>query len=393
MAANRRRMDDADSECGDLTDEHVLVGLWAGDTEVLRMLYDHDGLLAFGLAYRMLGDAAAAENVVRGAFLTMWRHADGFDLTHAQPRAWLLTTVRDRCLADRRGSTPLVRRRPRLSPEKPRLVTTFGKRQRSSDDRSGALAPPVSSPAVAAEDLERRKEETLQATAHDLKSALSAMNVSTAMLRRTGTGTVGTDADEWREWLAMTERSITRVTYLIDDLLATASRPTGQRIEPRRQPNDLVALTRQAAAERQSVCRRHRIRVEAGTEGLVGFWSTSHLMRVIDNLLQNAVKYSPDGGDIVLRVDRETDAEGVWAILVVRDQGMGIPRADLPHVFELYHRASNVDQRIQGTGIGLALVKQVVEQSGGKVTVTSEEGQGSTFTVRLPIIDEPMGPC
>lgn len=393
MAANRRRMDDADSEGRELTDEHVLVGLRAGDTEVLRMLYDRDGLLAFGLAYRMLGDAAAAENVVQDAFLTMWRHADGFDPTHVQPRAWLLTTVRDRCLADRRGSTPLVRRRPRLSPEKPRLITTFGKRHRSVDNRSGALVPPASLPAGAAEDLERRKEEALQATAHDLKSALSAVNVSTAMLRQTGSGAVGKDADEWREWLAMTERSITRVTYLIDDLVATASRPTGQRIEPRRQLNDLVALIRQAAAERRPVCCRHRIRVEADAEDLVGFWPTSHLMRVIDNLLQNAVKYSPDGGDIVLRVDRETDAEGVWAILAVRDQGMGIPRADLPHIFELYHRASNVDQRIEGTGIGLALVKQVVEQSGGKVIVTSEEGQGSTFTVRLPIIDEPMAPC
>jgi len=387
-------MDDLDREYRELTDERLMVGLQAVDTEALRLHDDHRGRRAYDLAYRMLGDASAAENVVQDAFLTMGRQADRFDPMHAHPRAWLLTTVRDRCLSHRRGSHPsLVRRRPRRPFEKARTIMMFGHGHGSADDRSAAPVPPSPLRSVSAKDLERRKEEALQATAHDLKSALSAMNVSIAMLRPVGSGAVEEDADERREWLAMTERSITRVTYLIEDLLTVACRQTGQRMEPRRQPNDLVALTRQVAAERQQVCRRHRILVEADVVDLVGFWPTSHLMRVVDNLLQNAVKYSPGGGDIVLRVDRETDAEGVWAILAVRDQGLGIPLADLPHVFELYHRASNVRQRIEGTGIGLALVKQVIEQSGGMVTVASEEGRGSTFTVRLPITDEPAPAC
>lgn len=390
MSAKRRRVDDPDRKSGELADERLMVGLRAGDAKALRLLYDRDGRLAFGLAYRMLGDAAAAENVVQDAFLTMWRHADGFDPAYARPRAWLLTTVRNCCLAEWRGSHPLVHWRPRRPREKLRTVLMIGGGHGSAADRPGALVPPAPSPTVAAEDLEWRKEEALQATAHDLKSVLAAMNVSTAMLRRAASGAAEADADERRKWLAMTERSITRATALVDDLLAVACRQTGQRMEPRRQPNDLVALTRQAAAERQQVCRRHRIRVEAVAAALVGLWPTTHLMRVMDNLLQNAVKYSPDGGDIVLRVDRETDAEGVWAILAVRDQGLGIPPADLPHVFELYHRASNVRQRIEGTGIGLALVKQIVEQSGGKVTVASEEGRGSIFTVRLPLVAEPF---
>lgn len=390
MPANRRRIDDPDSESRELPNAHWMGGLRAGDTEVLRLQDDRDGRLAYDLAYRMLADEAAAENVVRDAFLAMRRHADGFDPARDHPRTWLLTTVRDRCLAHRRGSHPsLVRRRPRWPSEKARTTMMFGHGHGSADDRSGALVPPAPLPTVAAEDWERRKEEAPQATAHDLKSALAAMNVSMAMLQRAGSGAVDEDADEQRESLAMIERSITRVTYLIDDLLAVACSQTGQRMELSREPNDLVSLTGQAAAERQRVCRRHRILVEADSVDLVGFWPPSHLMRVIDNLLQNAVKLSPDGGDVVLRVDRETDGEGVWAILAVRDQGLGIPHADLSHVFELYHRASNVHHWIEGTGIGLALVKQMVEQSGGKVTVASEEGRGSVFTVRLPLVDEP----
>jgi signal transduction histidine kinase len=108
------------------------------------------------------------------------------------------------------------------------------------------------------------------------------------------------------------------------------------------------------------------------------------LERVLENLLSNAIKYSPEGGSITVAIADE-EIGGPWAVLTVRDQGLGIPAADLPRVFERFQRARNVEGRIGGTGIGLASARQIVEQHGGTIAAESAEGTGSTFTVRLPL--------
>ena len=105
----------------------------------------------------------------------------------------------------------------------------------------------------------------------------------------------------------------------------------------------------------------------------------ARLERVLDNLFANALTYSPAGGDIEVRVTREDDA----VVIAVRDHGLGVPAADLAHVFAPFHRGSNVG-RIEGTGMGLAGARHIVEAHGGTLTVESVEGVGSTFTVRLP---------
>jgi signal transduction histidine kinase len=98
------------------------------------------------------------------------------------------------------------------------------------------------------------------------------------------------------------------------------------------------------------------------------------------------VKYSPNGGDIVVRVRYVEETGDQWAELTVSDQGVGIPPDDLSYIFERFHRAANVDT-IDGTGIGLAGARQIVDQHGGTISVTSREGHGSTFIVRLPIAE------
>jgi signal transduction histidine kinase len=103
---------------------------------------------------------------------------------------------------------------------------------------------------------------------------------------------------------------------------------------------------------------------------------------VLHNLLQNAVKYSPKGGTVYVRLDRQDD----HARMVVIDTGIGIPEAALEHLFQRFYRASNADQaQIGGTGSGLYLVNEIVKRHGGKVEVTSTEGEGSIFTVLLPL--------
>jgi signal transduction histidine kinase len=102
---------------------------------------------------------------------------------------------------------------------------------------------------------------------------------------------------------------------------------------------------------------------------------------VIDNLLDNAIKYSPRGGAIETCIG----VEGHYAVLSVTDVGEGIPAADLPHIFERFRRGRNVEGRIPGTGIGLSGVQRIIELHKGRIAVRSQVGQGTTFTVHLPI--------
>ncbi|GIW03696.1 MAG: hypothetical protein KatS3mg059_0316 [Thermomicrobiales bacterium] len=105
---------------------------------------------------------------------------------------------------------------------------------------------------------------------------------------------------------------------------------------------------------------------------------------MIDNLLTNAVKYS-QGGTISVRLRAEDRAGAPWAKLVIEDQGVGIPAADLPFIFERFRRGSNVEDRVAGTGLGLAGAREVVMQHGGEVTIDSEEGRGTRVTIWLPV--------
>ena len=120
---------------------------------------------------------------------------------------------------------------------------------------------------------------------------------------------------------------------------------------------------------------------------LVGFWDAARLERVIANLVNNAIKYSPEGGEVIVRITRDTD-EASWAVVAVEDHGIGIPKSDLPRVFERFQRGANVQGRIGGAGIGLASARQIVEQHGGSIGVQSQKGVGSTFTVRLQLDKE-----
>ena len=105
------------------------------------------------------------------------------------------------------------------------------------------------------------------------------------------------------------------------------------------------------------------------------------LGRVFDNLLDNALKFSPRGGVVSILISIEGDS----AVVVVSDVGEGIPESDLPHVFERFRRGHNVEGRIPGSGIGLAGVHTIVELHRGTIAVHSEVGQVTTFTVRLPV--------
>ncbi len=256
-----------------------------------------------------------------------------------------------------------------------------------------ALArPPAAEPYVIAvvEDiaerkaLERLQEEFLASASHDLKNPLGAIKGQAQVLRRRLTRDGETARDRLDTGLAAIDAAATRMTALIDELVDVVRLRSGQSLELQEGSMDIVVLARRVAEEYRRVSERHTIRVDAPLPAVVGWWDEHRLERVLANLLTNAIKYSPDGGEIVVRVDLEQGPTGPRSVLAVTDRGVGIPAADLPHVFERYRRGGNVGG-IAGSGIGLFGSRRIVEQHGGTIEVTSHEGLGSTFTLRLPL--------
>ena len=275
------------------------------------------------------------------------------------------------------------------------VVQAFSRRARRFSPEDAALLTALAAAAAVAltnarlyreaQDAIRARDEFLASAAHDLKTPLTVVRGMAQLLRRRTVRPAAPDAAGLAEGLQGIDAAATKMGQQLDELLDATRLEAGQRLELRRLPTDAVALARRVAAEQQATTERHRVRVESALPELTGAWDAVRLGRVLDNLLANAIKYSPAGGDVVVTVAREDGAAGAWAVLAVTDHGLGVPAADLPRIFERFRRAGNVAGRIGGTGIGLASARQLVEQHGGALTAESVEGLGSTFTVRLPL--------
>lgn len=184
---------------------------------------------------------------------------------------------------------------------------------------------------------------------------------------------------------ARVTRNLGTMERLIDNLLEL------ERIEAaevvREAAVDFAALTREVVQEQRfrTEMKRLRLWTEIPEEPLLVKGDRHLLAQVVVNLLDNAIKYTPSGGDIWVRLRREGDE----AVLTVRDTGIGIPKESLPHVFEQFYRAHQPGtERVPGTGLGLSLVQAVVREHGGRVWAESEgvPGKGSLFGVALPLL-------
>jgi signal transduction histidine kinase len=231
----------------------------------------------------------------------------------------------------------------------------------------------------------RAERELAAAVSHDLKNAVALIRGRAQLLRRDLTRPEFPDIGRLDDGLAQIARSASAMVAMIDELLDVSYTHTASPSTPDRRPTDLVALVRRVASEYQQLTERHEIRVRATAAAVVGNWDAARLERVVVNLISNAIRYSPDGGKIDLTVVWDETVSPPWAVLRVRDRGIGIPCADLPRIFEGFHRAHNAVRRAPGTGVGLMAARQIVEQHGGTVSVRSREGRWSKFTVRLPL--------
>ncbi len=219
----------------------------------------------------------------------------------------------------------------------------------------------------------------LSIAAHELKTPTAALLGATDLLIKWIASEPGSSQRVQRE-LQVLKIASQRLNTLIDTITEFAQIQTG-RFHLKRRRVALCPLVKQVLADVQTT-PLHYVSLICPDESLSIEADATRLERAVYNLVQNAIKYSPRGGPIVVRVERQAE----HAMVHVIDRGIGIPQAALPQLFQRFYRASNaMQQKIGGMGIGLYLVKEIVTRHGGQVEVSSVEGYGSTFTIRLPL--------
>jgi len=227
-------------------------------------------------------------------------------------------------------------------------------------------------------DANRRKDEFLAMLAHELRNPLAPIATAAELLRL---GVL--DDAKMRQTSGVIARQVEHMTKLVDDLL-DVSRVTRGLVTLRQEVLDFNAVATEAIEQSGALmeAKQHRLTVRLPEQAPLVQGDRTRLIQVLSNLLNNAARYSPSGGEVVLTV--EADEHEVRAS--VADRGIGITPALLPHVFDLFTQAERSPDRSQGgLGLGLALVKSMVELHGGRVGAHSEgAGQGSSFTIGLP---------
>jgi PAS domain S-box-containing protein len=229
---------------------------------------------------------------------------------------------------------------------------------------------------------DRRKDQFLAMLAHELRSPLAPLRNAVELMRLKGTD----DPDE--QWARdVVERQVQQLTRLVDDLLDVARFNRGK-ISLQMEPVDLAVVAARAVEISRPLidAHKHRLAVALPEQAVRVQGDLTRLAQVLSNLLNNAAKYTQEGG----RIDLTVEASGDEAVLRVRDTGVGIAAEMLPHIFEMFTQVQgSVSSSEGGLGIGLTLVRKLVEMHGGRVAAQSEgPGHGSEFFVRLPLLRE-----
>jgi PAS domain S-box-containing protein len=226
-------------------------------------------------------------------------------------------------------------------------------------------------------DLERRKDDFISIASHELKSPLSALKGFTQLLIKRLERKAQV---EELPLLRKMDEQVNRQVKLIDELL-DASKIQAGRLDYEEEAVDLNLLLRETIEQLQPTYPTHILRL-SGTTPAITIGDKDRLGQVFTNLITNAIKYSPDANTVEIQLSTSPQT----ATIRVRDYGVGIPQAHLKHVFERFYRAYDSHNKVfSGLGMGLYIAYEIVKRHGGELTVESEEGKGSTFTVLLPL--------
>lgn len=226
-------------------------------------------------------------------------------------------------------------------------------------------------------ELDQLKSDFVHTVSHDLRSPLASILIATKMLPQ-----IGSLSEQQREFLATIEQRVSGMSQLIDDLLDVGKIAAG--VDMEMEPYPLTPVINEVfqfflpQAEIKSI----QLINQVGTQLPIVMANPVRLRQVLQNLLGNAIKYTPDGGRVILKAFQKDDEVHIQVI----DSGIGIPAADQPRIFEKFYRVRGEHvASIKGTGLGLAITKSIVEKHNGRVWLESVFGKGSTFTVTLPI--------
>ena len=230
-------------------------------------------------------------------------------------------------------------------------------------------------------ELDRIKSDFVNTVSHDLRSPLTAILGYIELIDR-----VGPVNQLQSEFIDRVQFSVHSITALINDLLDLGRIEAG--FDARNELVPVAAIVRYAVEGLISRAKEKNqeivMAVDENLPDILG--NPVRLRQMINNLIGNAIKYTPDGGQIQV-IGR---LEGKQIILQVCDDGPGIPAADQPYIFDKFYRGSNVLADTPGTGLGLAIVKSITENHHGRIWVDSASGRGSTFTIVLPVVDHTL---
>ncbi len=225
----------------------------------------------------------------------------------------------------------------------------------------------------------KRQQEFTGDASHELRSPLSVIQAeSTLALERERS------ASEYRKSLEVIAQESVHMSTMIDQLLTLARADAGSE-RMQFEEFDLSALLNEVASNARLLAQGKEIVLEfSGSDHLVVYGDRGRLKELFANLLDNAIRYTAEGG----RVSLSSTSRDGWAIIFITDTGIGIAAPDLPFIFERFYRVDKARSRAEGgSGLGLAICRHITDSHGGSIKVESEPGKGSTFTVRLPVVD------
>jgi two-component system, OmpR family, phosphate regulon sensor histidine kinase PhoR len=223
--------------------------------------------------------------------------------------------------------------------------------------------------------LDRIKSDFVTTVSHDLRSPLTAILGYVELI-----GRAGPVNEQQAEFIRRVQYSVQSITTLITDLLDLGRIEAG--FDTQKEPTHLALVVRYAVEGlRQQAEAKHQSLAMNVPENLpTVFANPPRLRQMIANLIDNAIKYTPEAGHVAINARAEDDL----VVITVADSGLGIPAADQPYIFDKFYRASNTRQEFAGTGLGLSIVKSIVENHEGRIWLDSRPGRGTTFTVVLP---------
>ena len=226
----------------------------------------------------------------------------------------------------------------------------------------------------------RMKTEFISIVSHQLRSPLSNLKWAIELLMSGRLGDVG---EKQTEYFRILKENSARMQELVSDLL-TVSRVETSSFSLKKKDFSLIELTEEVMKEFEIFVRSSNIKLDLKfQENLPKVFADSFQIRlVVDNLLDNAIRYITKGGEVKMKIERKNSK----IYFEIKDSGVGIPQKDQKHIFQKFFRAENATRyQTQGSGLGLYIAKTIIEKSGGKIGFKSQEGVGSTFWFALPI--------